>query len=232
MQAVILAGGRGTRISEESLLRPKPLIEIGGKPIIWHIMKNYSSHGINDFIICCGYKAELVKEYFANYGLYSSDITIDIKRKKFHFIKKIENWNITLIDTGIDTQTGGRIKRIEKYLKETFCLTYGDGLSDVNIGKTIKFHKKNKRLATMTTVQPAGRFGAVNIKNNIVTEFIEKPRGDRGWINGGFFVLNKKVINFIKDDDSVWEKDPMINLSKKNNLQHINMKVFGIQWTH
>ena len=219
MQAVILAGGRGTRISEESLVRPKPLIEIGGKPIIWHIMKNYSYYGINDFIICCGYKAELVKEYFANFGLYSSDISIDIKTRKITFHKKkLENWKITLVDTGIDTQTGGRIKRVKKYLENTFCLTYGDGVSNVNIDKTIKFHKKNKKLATMTTVQPAGRFGAVNIKNNLVTEFIEKPRGDGGWVNGGFFVLNKKVLDFIKDDYSIWEKDPLTNLSKKGQL--------------
>ena len=219
MQAVILAGGRGTRISEESLVRPKPLIEIGGKPIIWHIMKNYSNYGINDFIICCGYKAELVKEYFANFGLYSSDISVDIKTRKITFHKKkLENWKITLIDTGLDTQTGGRIKRVKKYLENTFCLTYGDGVSNVNIDKTIKFHKKNKKLATMTTVQPAGRFGAVNINNNLVTEFIEKPRGDGGWVNGGFFVLNKKVLDFIKDDYSIWEKDPLINLSKKGQL--------------
>ena len=219
MQAVILAGGKGTRISEESLVRPKPLIEIGGKPIIWHIMKNYSHYGINDFVICCGYKAELVKEYFANFGLYSSDISVDIKTRKITFHKKkLENWKITLIDTGLDTQTGGRIKKIKKYLKSTFCLTYGDGLSNVNIDETIKFHKKNNKLATMTIVQPAGRFGSVNIKNNLVTEFIEKPRGDGGWVNGGFFVLNKKVIDFIKDDFSVWEKDPLINLSKKRQL--------------
>ncbi len=219
MQAVILAGGKGTRISEESLVRPKPLIEIGGKPIIWHLMKNYSHYGINDFIICCGYKAELVKEYFANFGLYSSDISVDIKAKKITFLKKkLENWKITLIDTGLDTQTGGRIKRVKKYLKSTFCLTYGDGLSNVNIKETIKFHKENQKLATMTTVQPAGRFGAVNIKNNLVTEFIEKPRGDGGWVNGGFFVLNKKVIDFIKDDESIWEKDPLKNLSKKRQL--------------
>jgi len=219
MQAVILAGGRGTRISEESILRPKPLIEIGGKPIIWHIMKNYSYHGINDFVICCGYKAELVKEYFANYGLYSSDITIDTKTKKIRFHKKkLENWNITLIDTGIETQTGGRIKRVKNYLKSTFCLTYGDGLSDVNISKTIKFHKKNKKLATMTTVQPTGRFGAVNINKNLVNKFIEKPKGDGGWINAGFFVLNKKVIDFIKDDSTIWEKTPLMKLSQNKQL--------------
>lgn len=227
MQAVILAGGRGTRISEESLVRPKPLIEIGGKPIIWHIMKNYSHYGINEFLICCGYKAELVKEYFANFGLYSSDITVDIKSKKIVFHKKkLEDWKITLIDTGVETQTGGRIRRVKKYLKDTFCLTYGDGLSDVNIGKTIEFHKKNNKLATITTVQPAGRFGAVNIKNNLVNKFVEKPIGDDGWINAGFFVLNKKVIDFIKDDNSVWEKNPLINLSKKKQLVAYKHKSF------
>ncbi len=190
MQAVILAGGRGTRISEESLLKPKPLIEIGGKPIIWHIMKHYSHYGINEFIICCGYKGELLKEYFSNFGIYSSDITIDLKRNKLVYHKKnFENWKITLIDTDSDTQTGGRIKRIKKFLKDTFCLTYGDGLSNVNIIDSIKFHNKNKKLATMTTVQPSGRYGAVNIKNNLVKDFVEKPSGDGGWINGGFFVF-------------------------------------------
>jgi len=227
MQAVILAGGRGTRISEESLVRPKPLIEIGGKPIIWHIMKNYSHYGINEFLICCGYKAELVKEYFANFGLYSSDITVDIKSKKIVFHKKkLEDWKITLIDTGVETQTGGRIRRVKKYLKDTFCLTYGDGLSDVNIGKTIEFHKKKNKLATITTVQPAGRFGAVNIKNNLVNKFVEKPIGDGGWINAGFFVLNKKVIDFIKDDNSVWEKKPLTILSKKKQLVAYKHKSF------
>mgnify|MGYP000857547431 FL=1 len=227
MQAVILAGGRGTRISEESTIRPKPLIEIGGKPIIWHIMKNYSYHGINDFVICCGYKAELVKEYFTNFGLYSSDISVDLKKKKIiYHKKKIENWKITLIDTGLETQTGGRIKRISKYLKDTFCLTYGDGLSNVDISKSIKFHNKKNKLATMTTVQPAGRFGAVNIENNLVTEFREKPLGDGGWINGGFFVLNKKVLDFIKDDYSIWENEPLKNIAKNKQLVSYKHKEF------
>ena len=219
MQAVILAGGRGTRISEESTIRPKPLIEIGGKPIIWHIMKNYSYHGINDFVICCGYKAELVKEYFTNFGLYSSDISVDLRKKKIiYHKKKIENWKITLIDTGLETQTGGRIKRIKNYLKDTFCLTYGDGLSNVDISKSIKFHKKNNKLATMTTIQPQGRFGAVNIKNNLVTEFREKPLGDGGWINGGFFVLNKKIFKYLKKSPCVWEQEPLEQLAKNNQL--------------
>lgn len=219
MQAVILAGGKGTRISEESQIKPKPLIEIGGKPIIWHIMKNYSFHGINDFIICCGYKAELVKEYFSNFGLYSSDITIDLKKKKIDYHKKkIEKWKITLIDTGIETQTGGRIKRVKDHLKDTFCLTYGDGLSDVDISKSISFHKKQKKLATMTTVQPAGRFGAVNIQNNLIQDFKEKPIGDGGWINGGFFVLNKKILNYIKDDNSIWEQEPLMKIAQNKQL--------------
>ena len=219
MQSVILAGGRGTRISEESLLRPKPLIEIGGKPIIWHIMKHYSLHGINDFIICCGYKGELLKEYFSNFGIYSSDITIDLKKNKLTYHKNnFEKWKITLIDTGSETQTGGRIKRVKKYLKDTFCLTYGDGLSNVNITESIKFHKKNKKLATITVVQPAGRFGSINLKKNIVTNFVEKPKGDGGWINGGFFVLNKKILNYIDGDETVWEKEPLTKLSKKGQL--------------
>ena len=219
MQSVILAGGRGTRISEESLLRPKPLIEIGGKPIIWHIMKHYSQHGINDFIICCGYKGELLKEYFSNFGIYSSDITIDLKKNKLTYHKNnFEKWKITLIDTGTETQTGGRIKRVAKYLKGTFCLTYGDGLSNVNISESIKFHNKNKKLATITVVQPEGRFGSINLKKNIVTNFVEKPKGDGGWINGGFFVLDKKILNYIKNDNTVWEKGPLSDLSKKGQL--------------
>ena len=227
MQAVILAGGRGTRISEESLLRPKPLIEIGERPIIWHIMKIYSYYGINDFIICCGYKGELIKKYFSNFGLYSSDMTIEVKNNKITFHKKnFENWKITLIDTGSETQTGGRIKRVKKYLKNTFCLTYGDGLSDVNIKKTIEFHKRNKKIATMTVVQPAGRFGAVKIKKNLVDKFLEKPVGDGGWINGGFFVLNKKSLDYIKDDYTIWEQDPLKNLSKQNQLTSFKHKGF------
>ncbi|OUV60943.1 MAG: glucose-1-phosphate cytidylyltransferase [Cellvibrionales bacterium TMED122] len=227
MQVVILAGGRGTRISEESLLRPKPLIEIGERPIIWHIMKTYSYHGINDFIICCGYKGELIKEYFSNFGLYSSDMTIEVRKNKITFHKKnFENWKITLIDTGSDTQTGGRIKRVRDYLNNTFCFTYGDGLSDVNIKKSIEFHKKNKKIATMTVVQPAGRFGAVKIKKNLVEKFSEKPVGDGGWINGGFFVLEKKSLDYIKDDYTIWEQEPLKNLSKQNQLSSFKHKGF------
>ena len=227
MQAVILAGGRGTRISEESLLRPKPLIEIGERPIIWHIMKLYSYYGINEFIICCGYKSELLKEYFSNFGLYSSDMTIQVKSNKITFHKKnFENWKITLIDTGSETQTGGRLKQVKNYLKNTFCFTYGDGVSDVNIKKTIEFHKKSKKIATMTVVQPAGRFGAVKIKKNLVDKFLEKPAGDGGWINGGFFVLDKKSLNYIKDNYTIWEQEPLKNLSKQNQLASFKHKGF------
>ncbi len=227
MQAVILAGGRGTRISEESLLRPKPLIEIGDRPIIWHLMKHYSHHGINDFIICCGYKGELLKEYFLNFGIYSSDITINVKNKKIQYHKKnFENWKITLIDTGANTQTGGRLKRVKNYLNNTFCFTYGDGLSDIDIKKSIKFHKAHKGMATMTTVQPAGRFGSVKVKKGLVENFIEKPLGDGGWVNGGFFVLQKKVIDYIKNDSTIWEKDPLVNLSKDKELYGFNHKGF------
>ena len=219
MKVVILAGGLGTRLSEETHLKPKPMVEIGGKPIIWHIMKHYSYHGINDFIICCGYKGELLKEYFSNFGIYSSDITIDLKKNKLTYHKNnFEKWKITLIDTGSETQTGGRIKRVQKYLKDTFCLTYGDGLSNVNITESIQFHKKNKKLATITVVQPAGRFGSINLKKNVVTNFVEKPKGDGGWINGGFFVLNKKILNYIDGDETVWEKRPLTKLSKKGQL--------------
>ena len=227
MQVVILAGGRGTRISEESLLRPKPLIEIGERPIIWHIMKSYSYHGINDFIICCGYKGELIKEYFSNFGLYSSDMTIEVRKNKITFHKKnFENWKITLIDTGSETQTGGRFKRVKVFLINTFCLTYGYGLSDVNIKKSIEFHKKNKKIATMTVVQPAGRFGAVKIKKNLVDKFLEKPAGDGGWINGGFFVLDKKSLDYIIDDYTIWEQEPLKNLSKQNQLSSFKHKGF------
>jgi len=227
MQAVILAGGRGTRISEESLLRPKPLIEIGERPIIWHIMKHYSYHGINEFIICCGYKGELLKEYFSNFGLYSSDITIDVGKNKIsYFKKKREKWKITLIDTGADTQTGGRLKKVKNYLKKTFCLTYGDGLSDVDISKSIKFHIANKKIATITTVQPTGRFGSVKIKNKFVESFLEKPQGDGGWINGGFFVLEKKALNYIKDNQTIWEQEPLIKLSKERQLLSFQHKGF------
>jgi len=227
MQLVILAGGLGTRISEESILRPKPLIEIGGRPIIWHIMKHYSHYGINDFVICCGYKGYMIKEFFSNYLLHISDVTINLDKNqiKFHNSKK-DSWTITLVDTGAETQTGGRLKRVEKYLKPEFCMTYGDGLSNVNIKKLINFHKKNKKLATMTTVQPPGRFGIVKTKGDKILNFLEKPVGNGAWINGGFFVLNRKILKLIKDDMTIWEKKPLEILAKKRELISFKHKNF------
>ena len=221
MKAVILAGGLGSRISEESSLKPKPLIEIGNMPIIWHIMKIYSHFGVKKFIICCGYKGYLIKEYFANYSLHSSDVTIDIYKNKINVHKKkAEEWQITLVDTGEDTLTGGRILRIKDYIEDDFLLTYGDGLADVNIKKLVQFHKSNKKLATMTAVQPLGRFGIIEInkKNNLIENFIEKPKGDGTWINGGFFVLKKNIFKYLKDDTTVWERDPLEALSKNKEL--------------
>jgi glucose-1-phosphate cytidylyltransferase len=227
MKAVILAGGFGTRISEETQLKPKPLIEIGGMPLLWHIMKTYSSHGINDFIICCGYRGYLIKEYFANYSLHMSDVTIDIQKNEIKVHKKsAEPWKITLIDTGLNTMTGGRLKRIKEYLSdESFCFTYGDGLSDVNITELIKFHKKNKTLATVTAVQPPGRFGILNMKDTKIVDFKEKPAGDHNWINGGYFVLEPSVIDYIDDDTTVWEQEPLEKLAKEGQIsayQHTN----------
>ena len=219
MKVVILAGGLGTRISEESVVKPKPLVEIGGKPIIWHIMKLYSQFGLNDFIVCCGYKGYLLKEYFTNYHLHTTDITVDVTTNeiKVHR-KKTEPWKITLIDTGQDSQTGDRIKKIKNFINEDFCLTYGDGLSSVNIKKLINFHKKNKKLATVTAVKPAGRFGAIELKKNLVSNFLEKPSGDGGWINGGFFVLNKKIFKYLTKSPCVWEREPLEKLAKSKEL--------------
>jgi glucose-1-phosphate cytidylyltransferase len=220
MKSVILAGGYGTRISEETQIKPKPLIEIGGMPILWHIMKIYSAFDINEFIICCGYKGFMIKEYFANYSLHMSDVTIDLKKNNMEVHQKFaEPWKITLVDTGNNTMTGGRLKRIKNYVEnETFCFTYGDGLGDVNITDLINFHKNKKTIATITAVQPPGRFGAINLNGDKVIEFKEKPIGDRQWINGGFFVLEPKVFDYIKDDSTVWEKDPLENLTKENQL--------------
>jgi glucose-1-phosphate cytidylyltransferase len=229
MKLVILAGGRGTRVSEETILKPKPLIEIGDKPIIWHIMKIYSSFGINEFIICCGYKGYLIKEYFANYALHESDVTIDISRNKIKVHKKkAEKWKITLVDTGEDSQTGGRILRIKDYINDDFLLTYGDGLSNVNIKKLIQFHKLNKTIATVTVVQPQGRFGAVEIvkNSNLIKKFSEKPRGDGAWINGGFFVLKKDVFKYLTNDKTIWEKEPLENLAKDSELSAYRHKDF------
>jgi glucose-1-phosphate cytidylyltransferase len=221
MKVVILAGGLGTRISEETDTIPKPMIQIGGKPILWHIMKIYSAHGINDFIICCGYKGYVIKEYFANYFLHMSDVTFDMKANKMKVhCKRAEPWTVTLVDTGEDTMTGGRLKRIEAYVKdeEAFCLTYGDGVSDIDIKKLIKFHKQKNTLATLASVYPPGRFGALDIKNEKVHTFKEKPKGDGGRINGGFFVLSPKVIDFIEGDYIFWEQQPMESLAQQDQM--------------
>lgn len=222
MQAVILAGGLGTRISEETHLKPKPMIEIGGKPILWHILKMYSAHGVNNFIICCGYKGYLIKEYFANYFLHMSDVTFDMasNRMEVHH-KHAEPWKVTLVDTGEDTMTGGRLKRVADYLKgtEAFCFTYGDGVADVDITAAIKYHKSHGKLATVTAVQPPGRYGSLAMEGKAVRGFIEKPRGDGGWINGGFFVLSPKVIDHIAGDDTSWELEPMAKLAADDQLR-------------
>tara|TARA_B100000073_G_scaffold342621_2_gene345990 strand:+ start:406 stop:1179 length:774 start_codon:yes stop_codon:yes gene_type:complete len=221
MKVVILAGGFGTRISEESALKPKPMILIGGKPILWHIMKIYSYWGLNEFIVCCGYKGYLIKEYFANYKIHNSDVTFDLKKSSIEFHSKTEeSWKITLVDTGEGTMTGGRLKRIKEYLNdETFCCTYGDGLSDINIVNLINYHKKNKKLATLTAVQPPGRFGILELgKANIVNSFKEKPLGDGYWVNGGFFVLEPKVLDRVDNDMVVWEESPLQSLANDNQL--------------
>jgi glucose-1-phosphate cytidylyltransferase len=220
MKLVILAGGLGTRISEESASRPKPMIEIGGKPIIWHIMKMYAVHGINEFIVCCGYKGYVLKEYFANYFLHQSDVTIDLAENKIQVHhKKAEPWKVTLVDTGDDTQTGGRLRRIADYIDGDFCMTYGDGLSSVDLTSLLKFHKSHCKLATMTAVQPPGRFGALQLNGNQIESFVEKPQGDGGWINGGFFVLNPKVLEHITSDTTVWEQEPLKYLANQGELR-------------
>ena len=211
MKVVILAGGMGTRISEETDLKPKPMIEIGGKPIIWHIMKIYSHYGFNDFVICLGYKGYMIKEYFANYFLHQADVTIDIKKNKMEIHhQKAEPWKVTLVDTGLDTMTGGRIKRIEKYVgNKAFMLTYGDGVADIDMKKLLNFHKESGKYVTLTSIQTIGRFGALNLdKNDNVLSFLEKPKGDGSWINGGFFVLESEIFKYI-DDNSIWERTPL-----------------------
>ena len=220
MKAVILAGGLGTRISEETTVKPKPMVEIGGKPILWHIMKIYSAHGINDFIICLGYKGYLIKEYFANYRLHTSDVTFNMSENSMQVHKtNTEPWCVTLVDTGDNTATGGRLKRVARFLDdESFCFTYGDGLSDVNIGTLVEFHNQGRSLATLTAVQPPGRFGALDLEQQKITGFQEKPEGDGGRINGGFFVLSPKVIDYIDGDATVWEGAPMENLAKDGEL--------------
>ena len=220
MKVVILAGGLGTRISEESHLRPKPMIEIGGKPLLWHIMKIYSAHGLRDFVICVGYKGYMIKEYFANYFLHMSDITFDLSSNSMQVHQNAaEPWKVTLVDTGDETMTGGRLKRVKRYVEDgDFCFTYGDGLGNVDIGRLIEFHKQQKRLATVTAVQPPGRFGALNLAREQVAGFEEKPLGDGGWINGGFFVLNPKVIDTIEGDDTHWERRPLERLAAEGQL--------------
>lgn len=220
MKTVILAGGMGTRISEETHLKPKPMVEIGGKPVLWHIMKSYSAYGIHDFIICLGYKGYLIKEYFANYFLHNSNVTFDMRDNSMKVHENsAEPWKVTLVDTGEKTMTGGRLKRVAPYLdNEPFCFTYGDGLSDVDIGALVKFHKKQKTLATVTSVQPPGRFGALSMEGNKIIAFEEKPQGDGSWINGGFFVLSPKVLDYIGNDTTIWEREPLQRLSEEGQL--------------
>lgn len=221
MKAVILAGGYGTRISEESISKPKPMIEIGGKPILWHIMKMYSAHGINDFVICCGYKGYVIKEYFANYFLHTSDVTFDMQKNEMKVHQRYaEPWRVTLVDTGENTMTGGRLRRVSEYVKdeEAFCFTYGDGVSDVDITSVINFHRQQGVLATMTAVYPPGRFGALDIHQNKVVTFKEKPKGDGGMINGGFFILSPKTLELLKDDETIWEKEPLEYLTNSEEL--------------
>jgi len=219
MKTVILAGGFGTRISEESHLKPKPMIEIGGNPILWHILKMYSAHGIKDFIICCGYKGYLIKEYFANYFLHMSDVTFDMSSNQMEVHQKsAEAWKVTLIDTGMDTMTGGRIKRIQNHIDDTFCLTYGDGLSNVDINSLISFHKEKKSLATLTAIHPPERFGVLELSEEYVTEFHEKHRGQSSWINGGFFVFEPEIFDYINDDTTILERAPLETLAKEKKL--------------
>jgi len=220
MKAVILAGGLGTRISEESHLRPKPMVEIGGKPIIWHVMKIYSHFGINDFVICLGYKGYVIKEYFANYFLHMSDVTFDMAENRMQIHDQhAEPWRVTLVDTGEHTMTGGRLKRVRKYLgSETFCMTYGDGVADIDIAALLAFHRRHGRPATVTAVQPPGRYGALEIQGDQVRGFQEKPQGDGGWINGGFFVLEPQALDHIAGDTTIWEQEPMRRLAERGEL--------------
>ena len=229
MKAVILAGGLGTRISEETHLRPKPMIEIGGRPILWHIMKIYSSYGVNDFIICCGYRGYIIKEYFANYFLHMSDVTFDMSDNNMRVHQRnAEPWKVTLVDTGDNTMTGGRLKRISNYLneQEDFCFTYGDGVSDIDISKLLNFHKQHKKMATVTAIQPPGRYGSLVRKGSSVIGFQEKPPGDGAYINGGFFVLNKKAIEFVDNDQTSWEAEPLEKIAEIGHLEAYEHKGF------
>lgn len=229
MKAIILAGGFGTRISEETALRPKPMIEIGGRPILWHIMKIYSAHGIHDFVVCCGYKGYVIKEYFANYFLHMSDVTFDMTNNRMEVHQqKAEPWRVTLVDTGDDTMTGGRLKRVADYVKkeEAFCFTYGDGVADIDITALLAFHKNHDKLATVAAVQPPGRYGALRMEGSEVRGFIEKPQGDGGWINGGFFVLSPKCLDYIADDMTPWEADPLTRIAKEGELMAFEHRGF------
>ncbi|WP_312538029.1 glucose-1-phosphate cytidylyltransferase [Stutzerimonas nitrititolerans] len=221
MKAVILAGGLGTRLSEETSTRPKPMVEIGGKPILWHIMKMYSSHGINDFVICCGYKGYVIKEYFANYFLHMSDVTFNMRDNSMEVHnKRAEPWSVTLVDTGDNSMTGGRLRRVSDYVKheQAFCFTYGDGVGDINIAETVRFHKAHGKAATLTATYPPGRFGALDIRNGQVMNFKEKPKGDGAMINGGFFVLTPQVLDYLTDDSTIWEQEPLMNLANDGQL--------------
>ena len=221
MKAVILAGGLGTRISEETHLKPKPMIEIGGKPILWHIMKIYAAHGVNEFIVCCGYKGYLIKEYFANYFLHTSDVTFDMQKNEMQVHQRhAEPWRVTLVDTGEVTPTGGRLRRVANHVKDddAFCFTYGDGVADIDVGKVIAFHRQHGRHATVTAVQPPGRYGALIMEGSTVREFVEKPGGDGGWINGGFFVLSPCCLDYIADDAASWEGEPLTRIAAEGQL--------------
>lgn len=221
MKAVILAGGLGTRLSEETSTRPKPMVEIGGKPILWHIMKMYSSHGINDFVICCGYKGYVIKEYFANYFLHMSDVTFNMRDNSMEVHnKRAEPWTVTLVDTGDNSMTGGRLRRVSDYVKheQAFCFTYGDGVGDIDIAETVRFHKAHGKAATLTATYPPGRFGALDIRNGQVMNFKEKPKGDGAMINGGFFVLTPQVLDYLTDDSTIWEQEPLMNLANDGQL--------------
>jgi len=229
MKAVILAGGLGTRLSEETGTRPKPMVEVGGQPILWHIMKMYSSHGINDFVICCGYKGYVIKEYFANYFLHMSDVTFNMHDNSMQVHnKRAEPWNVTLVDTGENSMTGGRLRRVAEYVKdeEAFCFTYGDGVGDIDIADSIRFHKEHAKAATLTATYPPGRFGALDIQNKQVMNFKEKPKGDGAMINGGFFVLKPKVLDYLNDDSTIWEQEPLMGLAEDGELMAYEHKGF------
>jgi glucose-1-phosphate cytidylyltransferase len=222
VKAVILAGGRGSRLAEETHLRPKPMIEIGGRPILWHIMKIYAAHGIDDFVICLGYRGFMIKEYFSNYALHAADVTIDVAANRVEFLgQAAEPWKVTLIDTGLETQTGGRLKRVARYIEreDAFCLTYGDGLADIDVAREIAFHRAHGKTATLAAVRPPARFGATTLEGDRVAGFTEKPGGGDGWINGGFFVLSPAVLDLIADDETVWERTPLETLAATDELR-------------